>query len=187
VAVEFVSTADRARAQRLESLPCWVGESEPGDTMTKRKGLATGDKSTAELKAMLRALREWLTNASKRDLLYRRVKREAQELEAELVALGEPLEASKPRQVQARRGVYQATPRVQMQTVDWPAPGEIDEDIPLCFHEDRGDGMPACGQPLRTWTDFKTGTTYQTYWLRFDAGHGGLRQVCERYGRRAWL
>jgi hypothetical protein len=57
-----------------------------------------------------------------------------------------------------------------MQTVDWPASGEIDEDSPLCFHEDRGDGMPACGQPLRTWTDFKTGTAYQPQWLGFDAG-----------------
>ena len=23
---------------------------------------------------------------------------------------------------------------------------------------------------MRRWTDFKTGTTYQTYWLGFDAG-----------------
>jgi hypothetical protein len=129
------------------------------------------DQSAAELKANLQAKREWLTTASKRDLRYRRVKREVHELEAELAALGDMLEAPKPRRSEApRRKIYHATHRIQMQTVDWPAPGEIDEDGPLCFHEDRGDGMPACGQPLRTWTDFKTDTMYPTYWLRFGAG-----------------
>jgi hypothetical protein len=99
------------------------------------------------------------------------VKREVHALEAELAELGETLEAPKPRPSEpARHKIYHATRRVQMQTVDWPAPGEIDEDNPLCFHDDRGDGMPTCGQPLRTWTDFKTDTTHQAYLLRFAAG-----------------
>jgi hypothetical protein len=127
-------------------------------------------KSTAELKATLLAQREWLTTTSKRDLRYRRVKQEVREMEAELAARGEAVETPQPRRVQARSGVYHATHRVQLQTVDWPAPGELDEDSPLCFHENRGDGMPACGQPLRTWTDFKTDTTYETYWARYGAG-----------------
>jgi hypothetical protein len=127
-------------------------------------------KSTSELKATLQAQREWLRTASKRDLRYGRVKGEVQESEAELAARGETLGAHEPRRPEASRSkINRATHRVQMQTFDWPAPDEIDEDSPLCFHEDRGDGTAACGQPLKPWMD-ADGTVRQTYWARFGQG-----------------
>jgi hypothetical protein len=36
-----------------------------------------------------------------------------------------------------------------MHTVNTPP----DHDPTLCYHEDRGDGLPLCGQSLNPWTD----------------------------------
>ena len=52
-----------------------------------------------------------------------------------------------------------------MHTVGTPP----DDDPGLCFHEDRGDGVALCGQPLKPWVD-ESGALRDVEWSQFGAG-----------------
>jgi len=122
------------------------------------------DDSTAELKANLRALREWLaTNPS--GVRAQDIRRRVRETEAELEARGETLEPER-RTVPKRTGlkIYDAPHRVQMSVDGWEG------ENTLALHEDRGDGTALCGQPLNDWADPKTGTRWPSVWLRHGPG-----------------
>jgi hypothetical protein len=104
---------------------------------------AITDQSTSELRANLRARREYAATVSGWRL--KSALRNIVEMEDELEARGEP---PKPERASQPKGYY--TPqRLKMHTVDTPP----DDDPTLCYHEDRGDGLPLCGQPLNPWTD----------------------------------
>ena len=109
---------------------------------------AITDHSTSELRVNLRARREWAQTAigwRRRDAL-----REIREMEDELEARGEPPEPEPPERAKAPQPTgYYMLQRLKMHTVD-TAP---DDDPQLCYHEDRGDGLPLCGQPVNPWTD----------------------------------
>jgi hypothetical protein len=119
---------------------------------------AITDQSTSELRVNLRARREWAQTAigwRRRDAL-----REIREMEDELEARGESPEAEAPERAKAPQPTGYYTPqRLKMHTVD-TAP---DDDPQLCYHEDRGDGLPLCGQPLNPWTD-ENGVLREVEW-----------------------
>lgn len=122
------------------------------------------DRPTAELKAELREQRQWLAN-NPRDFRARDYRRRISALEAELEARGEKLEPERrgtPRRSETK--IYQAQHRVQMVGEGWEG------ENTLAMHEDRGDGTPLCGQPLRDWTDPKTGMRWRSVWSRHGAG-----------------
>ncbi|MFZ0976590.1 MAG: hypothetical protein WAN22_30500 [Solirubrobacteraceae bacterium] len=123
---------------------------------------AITDQSTSELRVNLRARREWARTAigwRRRDAL-----REIREMEDALEARGEPPEPEPPERPKAPQPNGYYTPqRLKMHTVD-TAP---DDDPQLCYHEDRGDGLPLCGQPLNPWTD-ENGVLREVEW----AAHG---------------
>ena len=98
---------------------------------------AITDQSTSELRANLRARREYAATASGWRL--RSALRNIVEIENELEARGEPPEPEplKPDRASQPKGYY--TPqRLKMHTVDTPP----DDDPTLCYHDDRGDGLP---------------------------------------------
>jgi hypothetical protein len=123
---------------------------------------AITDQSSSELRANLRARREYAATVSGWRL--KSALRSIVEMEHELEARGEPPEPEppKPKRASQPKGYY--TPqRLKMHTVDTPP----DDDPSLCFHEDRGDGLPLCGQPLNPWTD-EDGVLRDVEW----ASHG---------------
>ena len=126
---------------------------------------AIADQSASELRANLRARREWAASATgwrRRDAL-----RDIREMEDELRARGELPEPEPPRPqlVSRPKGVYRTTHRVKMHTVGTPP----DDDPGLCFHEDRGDGVALCGQPLKPWVD-ESGALRDVEWAQFGEG-----------------
>ena len=52
-----------------------------------------------------------------------------------------------------------------MHTVNTPP----DNDPSLSYHEDRGDGLPLCGQPLNPWTD-ENGVLRDVEWAPHGPG-----------------
>ena len=98
---------------------------------------AITDQSTSELRANLRARREYAATLSGWRL--KSALRSIVEMEDELEARGEPPEPepSKPKQASQPKGYY--TPqRLKMHTVNTPP----DDEPTLCYHEDRGDDQP---------------------------------------------
>ena len=125
---------------------------------------AITDQSTSELRVNLRARREWLHTAigwRRRDAL-----REIREMEDELEARGELPEPEPPERPKAPQPNGYYTPqRLKMHTVDTPP----DDDPKLCYHEDRGAGLPLCGQPLNPWTD-ENGILREVEWAPHGPG-----------------
>lgn len=122
------------------------------------------DKPTAELKANLRAEREYLESGPPA-FRARASRNRIRELEAALEARGEKLEPErKPIASRTAGKIYDAQHRVQMVGEGWEG------ENTLAMHEDRGDGTALCGQPLRDWTDPKTGKRWRSMWLRHGAG-----------------
>jgi hypothetical protein len=125
---------------------------------------ASSDQSTSELRANLRAEREHAATVSgwRRKSARQRIV----EIEAELEARGELAE---PEPATPKRGPqpkgYHTPQRLKMHTVDTPP----DDDSTLCYHEDRGDGMPLCGQPLNPWTD-ENGVLREVEWAPHGSG-----------------
>jgi hypothetical protein len=122
------------------------------------------DKPTAELRADLRAEREYLESgppAFRAQASRNRIR----ELEAALQSRGEKLEPERrPTPSGAVRRIYHAQHRVQLTAVGWNG------ENTLAMHEDRGDGTALCGQPLRDWTDPETGIRWRSVWLRYGPG-----------------
>ena len=122
------------------------------------------DNSTAELKANVRAQLEWLAG-NPRDMRAQDVRRRVQEMKAELEARGETLEPERrtaPTRTESK--IYYAQRRVQGGADGWEG------ENTLAMHEDRGDGTPLCGQPIKDWTDPKTGKRWRVVWLRHGPG-----------------
>ena len=87
-------------------------------------------------------------------------------MEDELEARGEPPEPEPPERAEAAQPTgYYMLQRLKMHTVD-TAP---DDDPQLCYHEDRGDGLPLCGQPLNPWTD-ENGVLREVEWAPHGPG-----------------
>ena len=123
---------------------------------------AFSDQSTSELRANLRARREYAATLSGWRL--KSALRTIGEMEDELERRGEPAEPEppKPKPKFQPKGYY--TPqRLKMHTINTPP----DDEPTLCHHEDRGDGLPLCGQPLNPWTD-ENGDLRDVEW----AAHG---------------
>ena len=125
---------------------------------------AITDQSTSELRTNLRALREHAATVSgwrRKSALQSIV-----EMEDELEARGEPPEPepSKPKQASRPKGYY-TRQRLKMHTVNTPP----DDEPTLCYHEDRGDGLPLCGQPLNPWTD-ENGVVRDVEWAPHGPG-----------------
>lgn len=121
------------------------------------------DKSTAELKADLRALLEWLASSSS-GTRAQDARRRVREMKTELEARGETLEPERrSAPTRTERKIYVAQRRVQMVADGWEG------DNTLAMHEDSGDGAALCGQQLRDWTD-PTGKRWRIVWLRHGPG-----------------
>jgi hypothetical protein len=125
---------------------------------------AITDQSTSELRANLRARRDYAATVSSRRL--KSALRSIVEMEAELEARGEPPEPepSKPEQAPQPKGYY-TSQRLWMHTVNTPP----DDEPTLCYDEDRGDGLPLCGQPLNPWTD-ENGVLRDVEWAPHGPG-----------------
>jgi hypothetical protein len=125
---------------------------------------AVSDQPTSELRANLRAEREHAATVS--GWRQKSARQRTVEIEAELEARGEPpeREPAKPQQGPQPKG-YHTPQRLKMHTVDTPP----DDDATLCYHEDRGDGMPLCGQPLNPWTD-ENGALREVEWAPHGPG-----------------
>jgi hypothetical protein len=122
------------------------------------------DRPTAELKAELRAESEYLESGPPA-FRARASRSRIRELEAALKARGEKLEPErKPNASTTARKIYHAQHRVQMTSVGWEG------ENTLAMHEDRGDGTALCGQPLRDWTDPRTGIRWRIVWSRHGPG-----------------
>lgn len=129
--------------------------------------MSWADKSIAELKAELRGKREWLAS-NPSGLLARSIRRDVQQIEAELEARGEKPEEERKRRPPAGRyaPIYHASHRVQMEAEGY----EAEYENLLAFHEDEGDGTALCGQPANDWTDPKTGIRYPGVWRQHGPG-----------------
>ena len=125
---------------------------------------AITEQSTSGLRANLRARREHAATVSGWRL--KSALRSIVEMEDELEARGEPPEPkpSKPKKASQPKG-YHTAQRLKMHTVNTPP----DDEPTLCYHEDRGDGLPLCGQPLNPWTD-KNGARRDVEWAPHGPG-----------------
>ena len=125
---------------------------------------AITDQFTSELRANLRAQRDHAASVSgwRRKSALRTVV----EMENELEVRGETPEAEPPKPKHASQPKGYHTPqRLKMHTVNTPP----DDASTLCYHEDRGDGLPLCGQPLNPWMD-KNGVLRDVEWAPHGSG-----------------
>lgn len=127
---------------------------------------AIADQSTSELRANLRALREHAKTVS--GWRQKSALRTIAEMQDELAARGEPPEPEPERSTSKSASQpkgYHTPQRLKMHTVNTPP----DDDPGLCYHEDRGDGLPLCGQPLNPWTD-ENGVLRNVEWAPHGSG-----------------
>jgi hypothetical protein len=125
---------------------------------------AITDQSTSELRVNLRARREYAATLSGWRL--KSARRSIVEMEQELESRGEPPEPepAKPKRASQPKGYY-TSQRLKMHTVNTPP----DDEPTLCYHEDRGDGLPLCGQALNPWTD-ENGVPQDVEWAPHGPG-----------------
>ena len=101
------------------------------------------DQPTPKLRTNLRAQREHAATLS--GWRRRSALRSIVEMEDELEARGEAPEPKPPKPKPASQPTgYYTQQRLKMHTVKTPP----DDNPALSYHEDRGDGLPLCGQPL---------------------------------------